>query len=737
MHATICNIDIAFDVEAQQSDDKDSSLEMPEVDPDLVIRIFTDEDLVAPGPEYYKRDEVVSIARAFIEAYQFGVDPKSGEMRSIGWGYIVSDSVDADGKVEVQTGPEQKRMIPWRHLAIVRIGERDAVRIRTEAVAKYGALSANQDLKLYEYLCRVIPGGGWNSVNVTDKLFTLELETQAGILIEVQQKDVVRSNMHTVRAFLSQRIVTGENDMVNLAAYSNWHDDDWVWKTHKLFYHDTPEDMQWSDDETEEDEEKQNSSYITNEKCGLLAGNRRKMLSRGFKNARQLQCWKELPKIFSPERRRRVNKPNEEFPNIGLIIVRWECCFWSGSRWVYLSIGSSGTGCIISDDGNYMLTAAHVVCMRASESRFLEKLQLERDRRPDMSESEFQMVKLAIERRAIENSGYIFRTGKEFAEIRFHRCQNGMPRKQTSRRDRAETLVVNPDSVVMFNDSRYLRDKKTESDLAICKLYWPAHTVGSRKIEKISIGVLQKQSRGKAQKKLIDSVGENLRAGVWGDSGDMDMKRELVKGTYFDPSNVTPEECKQNLKEDFWTITNKSERLKAEVNRQRLWGHVGEILCDANQIDSFSPMICITHTWHGASGSPVWFYSTECEPLVAPKTNRRIIGAVLSRFSKKNYTVPPEYIYDKSNKEALSKVRVYLDEYATISKKAATWIQSQVGEDNCHVCFYSPESSWKEKSSWEEEFEVEQKTNNVDAMDVDDDDDGVDAPSAFSMCMRL
>ena len=150
------------------------------------------EDLVAPGPEYYGKNELVLIASHFQHLYE-STDPKTGKRQGICWGYVVSDGVDANGNIEIQTGRKQRTVIPWRHAAVVRINNRESVCFRGDAFKKYGFKKNPRSMKFVKDQ-HDHSDSRWDNSNISEELFALQL--RYGIV--VQQKDVVRSNMNAV-----------------------------------------------------------------------------------------------------------------------------------------------------------------------------------------------------------------------------------------------------------------------------------------------------------------------------------------------------------------------------------------------------------------------------------------------------------------------------------------------------------------------------------------------------------
>ena len=324
-----------------------------------LLQRLNERDLVAPSKDYYVQGEVVVIAYDYQDQYQ------------VHWGCVVSDGVDDNDNVLVQTGRTQTTSIPWRHLSIVRISRRDKVYVRSRALAKYGLDKkkfTGRALKFIEYVHNY-RDECWNRNNIPDDLFTLRVRTGFKTSIDVLQKDIVR--VGNIKSFLR----TAENDRNGLHSYQWNRDDDSsrrLKSKSKLFYYNVADYLVSSGDETDTDDDEEKKSQPRQK----IARQRNRIKSMSYDNKEDIQWqwenleltdelvqklesqWKALPAVFGPDRRQLVKNPSVSFPNIGRIKVQWECCFKTVGatdneieRPVYIRMVFTGTGCVVSDDG--------------------------------------------------------------------------------------------------------------------------------------------------------------------------------------------------------------------------------------------------------------------------------------------------------------------------------------------------------------------------------------------------
>ena len=200
-------------------------------------------------------------------------------------------------------------------------------------------------------------------------------------------------------------------------------------------------------------------------------------------------------------------------------------------------------------------------------------------------------------------------------------------------------------------------------------------------LDKVAFGMISHITGPTKMSKFVNET----KVGLWGYSADKDIAETAKKGTVYD-HRASFDEAKLKIgdKSDPWS--------DEKTLTRRCWGHSAPIFYDAEQVKDFKELMSVTDSYHGVSGSPLWFMRNEQESdlmfqetdlmFLEPKTKRRIIGGVASCVKRGKYFLTEKYIENKKHRQRLSekKIKVALDQAAVFNDEVVSWIELVTGQ---------------------------------------------------------
>ena len=432
--------------------------------------------------------------------------------------------------------------------------------------------------------------------------------------------------------------------------------------------------------------------------------------------------WNAYPLLLGKDKRKLLGKINETLPNLGRIY----------SIFVFLvegqqiEIGFQGSGCIVSDDGRFVLTAGHIVETSFSRKEIIGKIREQFSNKKGYSRASRKKSAKIIGKRSINSVIYQTDSEKKLNRHTFYRCHRFIKDGKSTCKDEieAEAFYVYPKWAeemerrqerleVSHGDLKSIFTTPANSwkfrfDFGILKLKdAPKKT---KDLHEVAFGIISHVTEEEQMMQIV----QKIKIGLWGYSADKDFTEEAKEDTILDH---------RASYEDVENFDESKAETKAMTGRS--WGHSAPIFFDwkemkekemeamkemkemkeIEEMKGFKVLLSVTDSWHGVSGSPIWFIDNEeksqdledAKMYLAPKTNRRIIGGVASCASHGHH-LTEEYIENKKQSKKLSeqKIPVTLDQSAVFDDDVLDWIE-QVTKQKCHRAKYdvTGETKWE------------------------------------------
>lgn len=412
--------------------------------------------------------------------------------------------------------------------------------------------------------------------------------------------------------------------------------------------------------------------------------------------------WEDYKLLFGEDKKRLLTNINETLPNIGRISSNF--VFLLAAR-LPVIVTAEGSGCIISDDGRFVLTAGHVVENSFDVHEIIQEMN---NQYSDQSRAQRMKFAKIIRDRAVGEEGKVYQTESEKKLNRhtFYRCHKFERDGVSNCQDeiKAKAFHVHP---------KYAKAMKEESksqwffQRALDSVFGDNLTV-SQRMERFDFGILELEQAPKEMKDLrkvafgmishvkgqeqMNRMVKKIKVGLWGYSLDKQITKDAKKGTVHD-RKASADEAKVNV----------CDELDVKELTNRCWGHSAPIFYDPEQVKDFNVLLSVTDSWHGVSGSPLWFMDNEVQDeyledsklYLEPKTNRRIIGGVASCFSRK-YHLTPKYIQSRTQNERLNEeeIEITLDQACVFDDNVVDWIAKLTGQ-KCHRAKYEASGTFK------------------------------------------
>ena len=406
--------------------------------------------------------------------------------------------------------------------------------------------------------------------------------------------------------------------------------------------------------------------------------------------------WEYYRLLCGEDKRRLLTNINDTLPNLGLVSSVFVLLI-DGSP---LELRSKGSGCIISDDGRFVLTAGHMVDTSFDIDRVISALCWKFPGVTDLSRAQREKYIKIVKARA--KDGQLFQEKREKAlnQHTFYRCHRFRKDGKARCRDiiKAKAFQAHPryakamneqsgsqwffqntfDS--FFGDELTVEQRTDRYDFGILELERPPKEMND--LNKVAFGMISHLTGRKEMKQFVIET----KVGLWGYSGDKDLDENANKGTLFD-HRATFDQAKKK-----YCDASKVKRIT-----RRCWGHSAQIFYDPKQVDDFNVLLSVTDSWHGVSGAPLWFMNNQQQSelmgdelmYLEPNTRRRIIGGVASSSVRCKYHLTSGYIESVKHKKKLSrkKIQVAVDPASVFDDDAVNWIERVTGQ-KCHRAKY-------------------------------------------------
>lgn len=412
------------------------------------------------------------------------------------------------------------------------------------------------------------------------------------------------------------------------------------------------------------------------------------------------QRWDDFPLLCGKDQKRLLSNINETLPNLG----RVSCTFVFLINGRRIEMHTEGSGCIISDDGRFVLTAGHVVDSLFDKKDIVEKIHVQ------FPKSEVEKCIRIVEDRAIDDKLYQYKNEKLLNHHTFYRCHKFEREGKSNCEDEIKVKAVHADPRyaealtelagkqsffqkawnAVFATSTSPQQQMERFDFGILELECaPEHL---EQLDKLAFGMITHVTEQEQMQRFVSET----KVGLWGYSSDKNIAETAKKGTIYDD------------KVDCDEVKVCDESVTKPLIR-RCWGHSEQIFYDPDQMKDFNVLMSLTDSWQGISGSPLWFMSNEQQSeskgddlmYLEPETRRRIIGGVASCSAMGQYYLTGQYIASKRHKRRLCerKTRVGLDQAAVFDNEAVEWIERVTGQ-KCHRAKYdvTGKTTWSKGS---------------------------------------
>ena len=272
---------------------------------------------------------------------------------------------------------------------------------------------------------------------------------------------------------------------------------------------------------------------------------------RSKKNKKELdkmyrKRWDDYRLLCGDDKRRLLTNINGTLPNIERISSTFVILIGGLS----IELTQEGSGCIISDDGRFVLTAGHVINYHFDKDIVIHMVRWKMSGETSYSKAERQRYIKMVEERAKDGKIYQNEKEKLLTQHTFYRChkfrKNGKakcldeiqakafhahPRFAKALREKSGSQGLFQSAVdSIFGDKLSIQERLERFDFGILELEYASKRM-KEDVHKVAFGMISHLTETKEMQQFASEI----KGGLWGYSGDKDISDDAKKGTSYDP----------------------------------------------------------------------------------------------------------------------------------------------------------------------------------------------------------